>query len=83
MWLNLKEGLFYFGVGGINRVEELTTHEKFTTKDKYNSALYSGLTRITLACESVEEIKNMLTGSTQNGTIIEEQTCCGSNCSND
>ena len=59
MWLNLSDTLVFVGNGGINRFEELGQYDK-SKEQGYNTVLFSGLTRITLIKETVQEIQKLL-----------------------
>lgn len=57
-WLFLSEGLYLFGVGGVNRIEESPHHHN--GKSEMHTALYVGQTRLTTVKESVEYISSQL-----------------------
>lgn len=59
-WLNLSDGLYLFGQGGIDRLEESPHHEN--GKSEMRTALYKGQTKITIVKESLETIKILLIG---------------------
>lgn len=59
-WLWLSDGLYYFGQGGIDRVEESPHHEN--GKSEMRTALYKGQTKITIVKEPIKTIRILLIG---------------------
>lgn len=59
-WLNLSKNLFYFGNGGINRVEPNIDYTLAGKPSIYKSRLFEGQRQITVVEETVEQIKELL-----------------------
>ena len=59
MWLNLSEGMFYFGQGGITVYKIIDLRDKPSTF-LYRTELYANSVRIDLVKETVEEINEMM-----------------------
>jgi hypothetical protein len=57
-WIQLSEGIYFFGAGGINRIEPLDKRNGVQTP--YNTVLYCGNERITVVKETEEEIAKFL-----------------------
>jgi hypothetical protein len=57
-WINLSEGVFLFGPGGINRIEPMDKRDG--VKTPYQTVLYSNLTKISVVKETIEEIVDKL-----------------------
>jgi hypothetical protein len=57
-WLQLSEGIYLFGNGGINRIEPMDKRNGVQTP--YNTVLYSNTDRITVVKETEEQILNLL-----------------------
>lgn len=63
IWLQLSGSLFYFGSGGVTRVEEHTGYVETTQKKSdHKSKLMAGTTSITLVNETPAEIYALLAG---------------------
>lgn len=56
MWLKLSDSAYFFGPGGINRIEKETTYTATQQVSEYKTSLYIGTTRIQVVIESVDEI---------------------------
>lgn len=56
-WLRLSEGLFYFGTGGCNRLEEVDNRYG---ESIYKTALFSNNTKLSAVKESLEDIQKLL-----------------------
>ena len=59
MWLKLSDSLFYFGQGGITRIETVDMRDT-TKKYVYVTELFQGVVRVAAVKETVEEIKELL-----------------------
>lgn len=57
-WVQLSEGIYLFGEGGINRVEPLDKRNGIKTP--YNSVLFHNNERITVVKETEKEILKIL-----------------------
>lgn len=57
-WLQLSEGIYLFGNGGINRIEPMDKRNGLETP--YNTVLYSDTNKITIVKETEEQILNLL-----------------------
>jgi hypothetical protein len=61
MWLNLSESLYYFGQGGVTKVEPLPTWSDIR-KGGSNTELFEGNKHIGAVKETVLEINELLNG---------------------
>lgn len=57
-WIQLSEGVYLFGNGGVNRIEPMDKRNGIQTP--YNTVLYSNADRITVVKETEEQILNLL-----------------------
>lgn len=57
-WIQLSEGIYLFGNGGINRIEPMD--KRNGTQTPYNTVLYSNTDRITVVKETEEQILKLL-----------------------
>jgi hypothetical protein len=57
-WLQLSEGTYLFGQGGVNRIEPMD--KRTGIKTPYNTVLYSDNTRITVVKETEKQIYELL-----------------------
>lgn len=62
MWINLTEGTFFFGSGGITVMKPIDLRDKPSTFI-YRTELLSGASRVAFATETIEEINKMLEDS--------------------
>ena len=62
MWIELSEGLFYFGQGGITAIKQIDLRDK---PDSFimRSELYVGSVKISVVKETMEQINIKLGGS--------------------
>jgi hypothetical protein len=56
-FLKLSEGLFLFGNGGVNRIEEIDNRYGASV---YKTALFNNLQKISAVKESLEDIQKLL-----------------------
>lgn len=61
MWLELSEGLFYFGTSGITCIKQIDLRDK-PESFMMRSELYVGSVKIAVVKETIEEIKSKLEG---------------------
>lgn len=61
-YLQLSEGLFLFGQGGVTRVEPLDKRGSsgYSTDSEFNTVLYNNNLKITVVKNTVDEILKML-----------------------
>jgi hypothetical protein len=59
MWIELSEGVYYFGPGGITVLKEVDLRDKPSTF-KYRTELYANSVRIDLVKETVQDILDKL-----------------------
>jgi hypothetical protein len=59
MWLNLSEGLFYFGQGGVTVIKNIDLRDK-TSSYVFKTELFCGASKIALVVETTEEIIRMM-----------------------
>jgi hypothetical protein len=57
-WLQLSEGIFLFGTGGINRIEPMD--KRNGVKTPYNTVLFSDNNKITVVKETEKQIYELL-----------------------
>lgn len=63
MWIELDDSLFYFGTGGVIKVEEDTFYDTLTQKkSEYGTSLYTSKGLIARVKETKEMIKSKLKG---------------------
>jgi hypothetical protein len=60
MWINLSSGLYFFGDGGITRVEDCVHYKSDGSKTAAQSSLYAGKICIVSVEETLEQIKKIL-----------------------
>lgn len=59
-WLKLSDNLFYFGHGGITRIEPNVDYTLTGKPSEYRTRLFEGQKQITVVKETIEEIKDLL-----------------------
>lgn len=59
MWLKLSDSIYWFGEGGVNKIEAIDSRYK-TSMDKDNSLLYVNNIKLGSVVETVDEISQLL-----------------------
>lgn len=59
MWLRLTDGIYFFGTGGINRIEEIDTRY-VQGEQVYFSTLFINTTKVGATKHTVDELQGML-----------------------
>jgi hypothetical protein len=62
IFLRLSEGIFGFGAGGVNRVEEVDNRYG---ESIYRTALFFNNTKLSAVKESIEEIQKLLDNASE------------------
>ena len=63
MWIELSEGLFYFGQGGITAIKQIDLRDK-PESFMMRSELYVGSVKVAVVKETMDEISAKLGGKT-------------------